>query len=93
MSVKEDYEKKMQAQLDAWKVEIDMLKGKVDQAETNLQLDYYTWIEELRLELDAAHQKLQMLKKANDEKWEEIKADVELTWDSLRGVIRSITSP
>ena len=83
----------MQAQLDELKAEIDELKVKADQAETNLQLEYYTLIDELRLNLDKANQKFLMLKQANDEKWEEFKSEFELIWGSIRELVKSITSP
>ena len=44
MSLREIYEKKMQAQLNELKSEIDEFREKADQAETNLQLEYYTLI-------------------------------------------------
>ena len=55
MSLKNDYENKMQAQLDDWKAELEKLKQKAELAEIDLQLEYYTEIEKLGLKLDAAH--------------------------------------
>ena len=93
MSLRKTYEKKMQAQLDELKAEIDELKGKADQMETNLQLEYYTLIDELHLNLEAANQRFQLLKQTSDEKWDEIKTEFEIIWDSLRELIKSVTSP
>jgi uncharacterized coiled-coil DUF342 family protein len=93
MSIREIYEKKMQTQLHQLKAEIDELRKKADQAETNLELEYYTLIDELHLKLDTANQKFYLLKQANDEKWDEFKSEFELIWNSLREMIRSITSP
>ena len=42
MSLRDIYEKKMQDQLNELKSEIDELREKADQVETNLQLEYYT---------------------------------------------------
>ena len=93
MSIRDVYEKKLQAQLDEWNTELEAFKEKAEQAETNLQLEYYTLIDELNLKLDEAHKKLQLLKQTGDETWEEFKADVEPTWDSLEDLIKSITLP
>ncbi len=93
MSIREIYEKKMQTQLHQLKAEIDELRKKADQAETNLELEYYTLIDELHLKLDTANQKFHLLKQANDEKWDEFKSEFELIWNSLHEMIRSITSP
>ncbi len=93
MNVRETYEKKMQAQLNELKAEIIELKEKADQAETNLQLEYYTLIDELHLKLETANQKFHLLKQASNEKWDEFKSEFELIWDSLRELIKSITAP
>ncbi len=93
MSLRETYEKKMQARLNELKAEIEELREKADQAETNLELEYYTLIDELHLKLDTANQKFHLLKQANDENWDEFKSEFELIWNSLRELIKSITSP
>jgi predicted ribosome quality control (RQC) complex YloA/Tae2 family protein len=93
MSIRDVYEKKMQARLDEWKTRLETFKEKADQEETNLQLEYYTLIDEIKLEMEDAHKKLHRLKQAGDETWEEIKAEVETSWDSLDELIRSLTLP
>lgn len=93
MSLRETYEKKMQAQLNELKEEIDELREKAIQMETNLQLEYYTRIDELHLNLEIANQRLQLLKQTSDEKWDEIKTEFEIIWDSLRELIKAVTSP
>jgi len=62
MSLREAYEKKMQAQLNELKAEIAELKEKTDQTETGLQLEYYTLIDELHLKLETANQQFHLLK-------------------------------
>jgi hypothetical protein len=93
MSIRDIYEEKMQVQLDEWRAGLEVLKDKADQEETNLQLEYYTLIDEIKLELETAHKKLQQLKQAGDETWDELKAEVETTWDALDELIRSLTLP
>lgn len=92
MSIRDGYEKKMQAQLDDWRAMLAEFKEKADQEETNLQLEYYTLIDEVKLELEAAHKKLERLKESSDETWEEFKAEVEIAWDSLHELVKIITS-
>ena len=93
MSIRDIYEKNMQVRLDEWKARLEVFKEKADQEETNLQLEYYTLIDEIKRELETAHKKLEQLKQAGDETWEEFKTDVEITWDTLDELIRSITLP
>ena len=92
MGMKEAYEKKLQAQLDEWGAEIDLLKAKADKAEADAQLDYYKQIEELRSIQEAAGEKLAKLKEASDDAWEDLKAGIESAWDSLANALTSATS-
>ena len=91
--MREIFERKMQAQLDELKVELAELKDKAGRAEANLELEYFTLIDELRLKLEEVEQKFELLQEANDEKWEEFKTELELSWDSLRELVKAITSP
>lgn len=93
MSIRDTYEKKMQARFDEWKAKLDAFKEKADQEEINLQLEYYTLIDEIKLEMETAHKKLQQLKQAGDESWEGFKTELEATWDSMDELIRSLTLP
>ena len=93
MSMRETYEAKMQAQLHELKAEIHELRKKAGQAETNLELEYYTLIDELHLKLETTEQKFELLRQTKDEKWEEFKTDLELSWNSLLELIKAITSP
>ncbi len=92
MSMKEDYEKKLQSQLDEWSAEIDKLKAKADAAEADAQLKYYKQIEELRSMQAAANDKLDQLKEAGDDAWEDLKAGIDSAWDSLSSAVKSATS-
>ena len=93
MSIRDVYEKKMQAQLDELKSRLEVFKERAGQEETSLQLEYYTLIEEINLELKSAHEKLQPLKQAGDDTWEEFKTEIETTWDLLDELIRSVSLP
>jgi hypothetical protein len=83
----------MQAQLMELKTEITELREKAEQAEINLELEYYTLIDELHLKLEATEQKFQLLTLANEEKWEKFKSELEHSWNSLRELIKAITAP
>ena len=92
MSLKQAYEQKLRAQLDAWKTDIDQLKAKADKAEADVQLEYYKKIEELRMKQESAREKLQELENAGEDAWEDLKAGIESAWDDLRDSIKSATS-
>lgn len=92
MSIKQSYEKKLQAQLDEWNSQIEQLKAKAEQAEADLQLDYYKQIEEMRSLQQIANQKLNQLRDSGDDAWEDLKAGVESAWDTLGHSVKSAVS-
>jgi multidrug resistance efflux pump len=92
MSMKESYEKKLQAQLDEWSADIDKLKARADKAEANVQIAYYKQVDELRSMQKAASQKLAGLKDAGDDAWEDLKTGIEKTWDKLGHELKSAIS-
>ena len=93
MDLKAIYEKKMQPRLDELKDEIDELRQKADEAETNLELEYYTLLDELQVKLETANQKFQLLTQANEDDWEDFKSEFEAIWDSLRELVKTVSSP
>ncbi len=93
MHLKALYEKKMQPRLDELKEEIHELRQKADEAETNLELEYYTLLDEAQVKLEMASQKFQLLTQANEDDWEDFKSEFETIWDSLHELVKSVTSP
>jgi hypothetical protein len=92
MSKKEAYEKKLEAQLQEWKTDIDKMKAKADKADAEAKLEYYKQIEELRTKQEAAQKKLTELKAAGESAWEDLKAGIDLAWTSLGESIKSARS-
>ena len=93
MSKRNTYENKMQAQLEELKHELADLKGKAEKAEVNLELEYYTLIDELQLKLEETEHRLELLKMANEQKWEDFRTELEHSWSALRKMIRAVTAP
>ena len=87
------FETRMRARLKALRTEFEDLKHKAGRAETNLELEYYTLLEELRIELESAEQKFDILLEAHEDQWERIGEEVEQIWRAARELIRAITSP
>lgn len=92
MSMKEAYEKKLQAKLGEWSEEIKKLKAKADSVEVDAQLEYYKKIEELRSMQETVTNKLIELKDAGDDAWEDLKAGIDSAWDSLGNALKSAAS-
>ena len=92
MSVKEEYQKKLQVQLDEWGGEIDKLKVVAGKAKTGLQGEYYKEVEDLRCKQLAAQKKLHEMKEVSGDAWEDLKGGVEGAWDSLSKGVKSAAS-
>lgn len=92
MSMKEAYEKKLQAQLDEWSAEIDKLKAKADSAEGDAQLEYYKKIEELQSMKENVANKLAELKNSGEGAWVDLKAGIDSAWDSLDKALKSAST-
>lgn len=80
---KQAYEKKLQAQLDEWTVEIDRLKAKASGLEADAQLEYNQRIDDLHNMQEAAGERLDELRKAGDDAWEDLKGGVDEAWTEL----------
>ena len=92
MSMKEAYKKKLEAQFDEWKVEIDKLKAKADKAEADTQIKYHKQIENIRAKQEAVREKLVALKDSGDEAWEDLKAGLDNAMKNLGDAIETATS-
>jgi hypothetical protein len=92
MSMKEQYEQKLQAQLDKWDSEIDKLKAKAEGAKADGQLEYYKELEELRTLQNTTKDKLMELKNSSDDAWEDLKAGVDNAVDSLNTAFNAAVS-
>jgi len=92
MSTKEDFLRKMHAKLDQWNAEIDALTAKADAAKAEARAEYHKQLETLRGKRDQASSKLNELESAGEGAWQDLKAGVELAWESVSEAVRSATS-
>ena len=92
MGMKEEYQKKLQSQLDEWGLEIDRLKAVAGKAKAGLQGEYYKEVEDLRCKQLDAQKKLHELKDASGDAWEDLKGGIEGAWDSLSTGVKKAAS-
>lgn len=92
MSMKDAYEQKIEAQLAEWDAEIKKLRAKAEQAEADAKIQYQKQVEDIRSMQRSAQAKLEELKEAGDNAWEDLKAGMENARDSLAKAIRDATS-
>ena len=86
MSVKEDYLKKIEAQIKEWSAKIDELKEK------GVKGKYDEIMENLIAKRETAQNKLQELKKSSDEAWVDIKVGLENARDELKEALEKAVS-
>ena len=92
MTMREDYVRKMEAKLEQWNAEIDTLIVKAALAEAELKTEYNEQIEVLRNKQIEARVKLEALRDTSDEAWKDMRAGVEMAWDSVGEAINSALS-
>ena len=92
MSSKDDYVRKMHARLDQWNAEIDALSAQADQAKAEARGEYHRQIEALRDKQSQARAKLDELQRSGEGAWQDLKAGVEMAWDSMGEAMQSARS-
>jgi hypothetical protein len=92
MNKKQEYQKKLQAQLDEWSADIDKLKAKADKAEADAKLDYQKQVEHLRSMKEDASKKMSELNRASDVAWEDLKSGMDSAWSSLDNAVKVATA-
>ena len=86
------YEEKFDAQLKEWSAEIALLKAKADKARAEAKIEYYKTIETLQGKQNVARTKLQELRAASDDAWEDLKTDAENVWTEVKSAFNSAAS-
>lgn len=86
------YEEKFDAQLKEWSTKITLLNTKADKAKAEAKVEYYKTIEHLQGKQDEARIKLQELRAAGDDVWEDIKTGAENVWTDVKASFNSSAS-
>ena len=86
------YEEKFDAQLKEWSAEIALLTAKADKAKVEAKIEYYKTIEALQGKQDTAKMKLQELRVAGDDAWEDLKTGAENVWTEVKAAFQSAAS-
>ena len=86
------FEEKLDAQLDEWSAQIDLLKAKADKAKAEMKIEYYQAIEGLQHKQSDAKAQLQELKRAGDEAWEDLKTGAEKAWTEVKSAYHDASS-
>ena len=74
----------MNAQLNEWNAEIDVLEGKAESAGADLKVKRAEVIRDLRAKQNAASAKMTELDKATGEAWDKVKETADNLWVDLK---------
>lgn len=86
------YEKKAKLQLDAWNAQIDLLEAKLKVAEADAKKEYEKHLKTLYSAKADVTAKLDELKTANDEAWEDMREGYEAAWDDMQAALKKAAS-
>ncbi|MGB9081969.1 MAG: hypothetical protein WCD00_11785 [Desulfuromonadaceae bacterium] len=92
MKSREEYIRAMQAKLEEWNAEIDILSAKADEVTADVRNEYKEQIESLKARQAAARQKIEELQHAGESALGDMKSGIELAWTALGEAIDSARS-
>jgi len=84
MGKKQDYEQKMAAQLREWQARIDVLKAKAEKAGAEQKIAYHEQLENLRKHERKARERLDELRDAGEDAWENLVDGLESAGSDLK---------
>lgn len=89
MSTRDEYVEKLKARLDAWNADIDALESRARKAQADAQALYRTQIEVLRARSEQAKLQLELLRRASEGAWSEMRAGMEKAWDDMGEAVKA----
>lgn len=92
MVTKDDFQKKLQMQLDVWDAQIALWSAKADQATAGARLGYKSELNVLREKRAAALQAIEALGERGENAWEDLKTGAERTWEDLGTSIERVAA-
>ncbi|WP_101067953.1 sll1863 family stress response protein [Roseovarius salinarum] len=92
MDDKDDFQERLNAQLDAWRAEIAQLEAKAKEAHGEAQQKYLDQIEDLREYQREAEIKLNEIRATNEAAWQDIKSGYEAAWNEIANSMKKALS-
>ena len=88
---KENYQRKIESQLDEWRADIDRLRERAMNATSEAKVKYQENIDKLELKLDEGKEKLKTLKESGGDAWEAVKEGADSIWDTMKATFAEVT--
>jgi len=90
MGLREEYQKKVEAQIREWDAKAEELKAKAEQAKAEAKIEYLEQIEALKAKSDVIKKNLEELKSSGEDAWESLKSKIDPALEELKGIIDGI---
>lgn len=87
---KENYQKKIESQLDEWRTDIDRLRARAKNATAETKLKYQENIDRLEVKMDEGKSKLKDIKESSGEAWESIREGADSIWDTMKATFAEV---
>lgn len=84
METRKAYIDKMATQLKQWDDDLQQLKTIADRAKAEAKTEYYRQIDDLRAKKENAQLKLNEIRNASDQAWENLKSGLDKGWTELK---------
>ena len=91
-TTRDAYVQKIKAKLDEWNAEIDRLEAQARQKEADAQTSLQEQIDQVKAKRRAAEEKLDDVRQAGGDAWEDLKSGVELAAEAVGDALRSARS-
>ena len=92
MNSRDEYVRKMQAKLEEWNGEFDILTAKAGEVTAEVKNECNEQIESLKAKQIATRQKIEELQHAGESAWEDLKSGIDLAWTAMGEAIDSSKS-
>lgn len=84
MQLHKEYKEKMDAQLEEWSAQVNLLEARIDGFTADMKIMRAEEIQALRTKQHAAADHMKALGKASGAAWEQVKVTADTMWDDLK---------
>jgi chromosome segregation ATPase len=91
-TTRDAYVQKIKAKLDEWNAEIDRLEAQARQKEADAQTRLQEQIDQVKAKRQTAEEKLDDVRQAGGDAWEDLKSGLELATEAVGDALRSARS-
>ena len=92
MMDKKSYQEKLDAQLKEWQAEIDKLKAQAEGKSADAKVTYQEKIKQMEQKIAYYKEKSSKLKAVGDDKWEDVKKELEKETNEIKAQLKDIFS-